>query len=135
MLGMPKYDEAWHQQDLHDELSEYREAEGWLDRWSELSDVAYTHSRAHWSGHSNIAFPFSRFQFVVGVVYMIPKYTLRWGFFRVLGHRFDSRLQISEVRNPRKLEKLDAIAKKYRLQSDAFQVEAKRLLRYWPLLK
>lgn len=44
---------------------------------------------------------------------MIPKYTLRWRFFRKIGHQFDKNLNISEVRNPKKIEKLKKIASKY----------------------
>lgn len=33
---MPKYDEAWHTQDMADELAEYEEAHGLIDTWSEL---------------------------------------------------------------------------------------------------
>lgn len=47
------------------------------------------------------------------VLYMIPKYTLRWRFFRKIGHQFDKNLNISEVRNPKKIEKLKKIASKY----------------------
>lgn len=36
MLNMPKYDEAWHTQDMADELAEYEEAHGLIDTWSEL---------------------------------------------------------------------------------------------------
>lgn len=44
MLNMPKYDEDWHKKDMADELAEYEEASGFIDTWSELSDVAYTYT-------------------------------------------------------------------------------------------
>jgi len=135
MLNMPRHDEAWHQQDLTDELAEYNEATGPIDRWSELSDVVYTYTRAHWSGHPSIAFPFSRARFFVGTFYMIPKYTLRWGFFRTLGRQFDAKLRISEVRNPKKIEKLEKIADKYNLDKNQFVTKAEQLMKYWPFLK
>jgi hypothetical protein len=135
MLAMPIHDAAWHQQDLEDELAEYHEATGLIDTWSELSDVAYTCTRAHWSGHTNIPFPLSRIQYVLGILYMLPKYSLRWRFFRRLGHHFDDSLHISEVRNPRKVAKLHTLAEKYHLDPIAFQIEAEHMLKHTFLLK
>lgn len=129
MLDMPKYDEAWHRQDLADELAEYEEAGGLIDTWSELSDVAYTYTRAKWSGHSTIDFPLSRALLPIGILYMIPKYTLRWRFFRHLGHQFDKNLNISEVRNPKKIEKLKVIAEKYNLDPQQFTERALDLMK------
>lgn len=128
-LNMPKYDEEWHKEDMADELAEYQEAVFFVDIWSELSDVVYTHTRAKWSGHTNINFPLSSWQFYLGVIYMIPKYSLRWRFFRKLGHQFDKNLNITEVRNPRKIEKLKNIAEKYNLPPEAFQIRAEKMLR------
>lgn len=129
MLSMPKYDEAWHKQDMADELAEYEEAHGLIDTWSELSDVAYTYTRSKWSGHTTVDFPLSKIQLFVGVLYMFPKYTLRWRFFRELGHEFDKNLHISEVRNPKKLEKLRVIAEKYNLDPDGFTQKATLLMK------
>lgn len=129
MLNMPKYDETWHMQDLADELAEYHEATGLIDIWSELSDVAYTYTRAKWSGHTTINFPISKILLPIGMLYMIPKYTLRWRFFRKLGHRFNKDLHISEVRNPKKIAKLVVIAEKYHLNPNVFQEKAEKLLK------
>ncbi len=52
---------------------------------------------------------------------MFPKYTLRWRFYRVLGKKIDKNVKITEVRNPKKLEKLEYIAKKYNLDSIKFR--------------
>ena len=81
ILDMPKYDEEWHRQDIEDELKELRGAKGFLDTWSEKSDLVYTYTRAKWSGHHNIIFPKGKLDFLIGLVYMFPKYTLRWLFF------------------------------------------------------
>jgi hypothetical protein len=134
-LAMPMYDKAWHQQDLEDELAEYNAASGIIDRWSELSDVVYTYTRAHWSGHTSIEFPLARWQLYLGVMYMIPKYTLRWRFFRKLGYQFDKNLRINEVRNPEKVHKLKVIAEKYKLPVEQFQAKAEALLKKSWLLK
>jgi hypothetical protein len=135
MLNMPKYDEAWHRQDMADELAEYQEAEGFMDTWSELSDVAYTYTRAKWSGHTTINFPLSKIRLAIGILYMVPKYTLRWRFFRALGHEFDKNLNISEVRNPKKIAKLKNIAEKYNLDPELFTQKAQSLLKNQILLK
>jgi len=135
MLDMPKYDTLWHEQDMADELAEYQESSGLIDTWSELSDVVYTYTRARWSGHTTITFPFSRTMYYVGALYMFPKYTLRWTFFRRLGHHFDPNLQLTEVRNPKKVEKLKNIAEKYGIDPDEFTTEAVKLMRRCVLLK
>lgn len=134
-LDMPKHDLAWHQQDMADELQELEEAKGLIYKWSELSDVVYTCTRAHWSGHPEIIFPFSKARLYLGSVYMFPKYSLRWGFFRKLGKKFDKNLEIREVRNPEKLEKLEVIAKKYNLDPHRFKAEATKLMKKWVFLK
>lgn len=127
-LNMPKHDHAWHEKDLRDELTEYHEARGPLHTWSELSDVVYTYTRARWSGHDTIIFPFSNPLFALGTLYMIPKYTLRWKFFRTLGHRLDPNLHITEVRNPEKDEKLRQIAVRYGIDPARFVEEAHALM-------
>jgi hypothetical protein len=133
-LHMPKHDEAWHRQDLADELKELSEARGLIEHWSELSDIAYTYTRATWSGHQ-LARPIKFLPYYLGIVYMIPKYTSRWLFYRTLGKRLDPHAQLTEVRNPRKLHKLHGIANQYNLDPQKFEKEANDLLRYWPLLK
>jgi hypothetical protein len=81
-LSMPKHDEVWHLHDMQDELEEYHTARGIVHKWSEVSDVVYTYTRGKWSGHHSLVFLFSRRAYVVGLVYMFPKYTLQWLFFR-----------------------------------------------------
>lgn len=133
MLNMPKEDRAWHEQDMAEELEEYRAAQGIIMKWSELSDVVYTCSRTRWSGHS-IKFPMSGWRYALGMVYMYPKYTSRWFFFRRAGRRLGSSKQVDEVRNPRKVAKLHSIAKRYGLNELEFQAACEKQLTYWPLL-
>lgn len=132
---MPKHDLDWHEQDIADELLEYQEAKGLLATWSELSDIAYTYTRARWSGHTGITLPINRIKFYCGLLYMYPKYTLRWKFFRELGFSFNKSLTINEVRNPKKLGKLHTIAEKYSLDPDEFTRRAETLLKKRLLLK
>jgi hypothetical protein len=132
---MPKHDLAWHTQDMADEIGELEEAKGLIHRWSEVSDVVYAYTRARWSGHKDIKFSLGKRSFYLGLLYMFPKYTLRWKFFRVLGKRFDRSLKISEVRNPQKVEKLENIAHKYNLDPVKFKDEARKLMKRWIFLK
>ena len=133
LLKMPKYTQIWHENDLADELREYNEETKILKKWSELSDVVYTCTRGRWSGYE-IAFPFSRWQFMIGTIYMIPKYSGRWLFFRSAGKKVGATTAIREVRNPKKTHKLHTIAKKYDQDPKTFQAICERQLRYWILL-
>lgn len=133
MLGMPKHDRAWHEQDIADELKELGEAEGLLPSWSEMSDIVYTYTRAQWSGHNEIRWPLGIFSFFIGALYMFPKYTLRWLFFRRIGKMMGTP-NITEVRNPKKMEKLDDIARRYGLDDREFKREVEKRLQFWPLL-
>lgn len=128
---MPKNDRAWHEKDVADEVAELKEAKGIISRWSEYSDVAYTATRARWSGHA-IDLPISRAGYLIGLLYMFPKYTLRWLFFRRIGKTFGKEFRM--VRNPAKVEKLRALAEMNGIDPEVFIAEAKRLLRFWPLL-
>jgi len=135
VLDLPKRDLEWHRRNILDEIAEFKEARGLINRWSELSDIVYTYTRAQWSEHEDIEFPLQKPYFYIGLFYMFPKYTLRWKFYRVLGKKFDSSLNISEVRNPMKIAKLKKIAKKYNLDPTRFKSEAERIIRSWVFLK
>lgn len=131
-LDMPKKDRDWHRQDMADELEEYRTAASLINKWSEASDVVYTYSRGRWSGH-DMVFPLGKMPYVLGTVYMYPKYTLRFWFFRKAGKRLGTD-EVHEVRNPRKTAKLHHIARKYNLDEVAFQKMCEKQLRHWLLL-
>ena len=135
ILDMPKKDFEWHRQDVLDELQEFSEAKGLINKWSELSDVVYTSTRAHWSGHETIEYPLSKISFYVGLLYMFPKFTLRFGFYRVLGKKIDKNVLMKEVRNPKKIEKLEHIALKYNLNPEQLKIEAEKLMKRWIFLR
>ena len=134
-LDMEKNDIDWHIRDIQDELKELNEAKGIIHRWSEVSDVVYTYTRAKWSGHEQVEFPLKKIHFYIGLIYMFPKYTLRWKFFNKIGKSFDKNLKIAEVRNPKKIEKLERIANKYNLDQDLFKDRVKKLSKKWVFLK
>ncbi len=133
LLGMPKESESWHSRDIADELEEYHEAKGFISVWSEISDVVYTFTRAKWAGFKDFIFPLPWYLYPVGLLYMYPKYTCRWMFFRRVGKKFGK--SIAEVRNPRKIEKLHVLAERYGVEKELFVEECKKILTYWPLLK
>lgn len=117
-----------------DELEELRGASGFLNVWSELSDVSYTYTRATWSGHK-LDRPTSRYLLFVGYFYMFPKYTLRWLLFYSVGKKLNKNIKVTEVRNPKRIEKIENIAQKYQFDSMVFKAEIEKRLKYWPLLK
>jgi len=101
-LDMPKHDRDWHERDIEDEFIELTESKGLISKWSELSDIAYTYTRGQWSGHNGLKLPINKISYFVGLLYMFPKYTLRWKFYFKLGKIIDENLEIREVRNPQK---------------------------------
>lgn len=134
-LNLPKHDIDWHLQDIKYEIEELKEAKGLIHKWSEVSDVVYTYTRAKWSGYQKLEFPLSKISFYTGLIYMFPKYTLRWKFFRKIGKSFNKNLNITEVRNPKKIHKLEDIANKYNLDKNVFKERSEKLLKKWILLK
>ena len=134
ILNMPKKDQQWHEGDIADEYAELDEARGPINRWSEYADVVYAVTRGRWDGY-DIPSPLSRALFIYGSLYMFPKYTLRYMFFRRAGKKLHASRPLHEVRNPKKTHKLHYIAAKYELDPAAFAAVCEKQLRYWPLLK
>ena len=134
MLGMPKKDLEWHKKDIAAEMTELAEARGFIDRWSELSDVAYTYTRTKYSGHE-VKRPIGLGWYYIGLIYMFPKYTLRWYFYYSVGKKFNKELRLTEVRNPQKVEKLKHIANKYNLDPKLFEIEVRKKMKYWVFLR
>ncbi len=132
-LNMTKYGKKWHENDLQDELNEYYEEKKLIKKWSELSDVVYTSTRGQYSGH-DIKFPFSKWRLYLGLIYMYPKYTGRWLFFRHAGRKAGSLEDIHEVRNPKKVKKLEQIAQRNNLEVDDFIKICNEQIKHWPLL-
>ncbi len=131
---MPKYNIEWHINDVKDECEELKEARGFINRWSELSDVSYTYTRTRWAGHK-INKPLNSLLLFIGYFYMIPKYSLRWFLFYKAGKSINPDVKVSAVRNPKKIHKLNEIAKENNLNETQFKTEVEKRLKYWPLLK
>lgn len=133
LLDMERQDKEWLESDMLDELEEYRQETRLISRWSELSDVVYTYTFTLWCGF-DMRFPLRRWQYALGAIYMIPKYSGRWLFFKRAGRKAGSTSGIREVRNPKKTHKLQAIAKQYDVDPQRFQEICEKQLKYWPLL-
>jgi hypothetical protein len=131
-VDQPKRSRQWHQDDVADELAELNGANGLIHRWSELSDVVYTVTRARWSGHDP-AYPIKRHQIAAGYLYMYPKYSLRVLFFRRAGQKAGVS-KLNSVRNPAKEHKLVTIAKENGIKPDKFVAICQQQLKRWRLL-
>lgn len=130
---MEKKTADWHHTDVARELEELSEARRIVDRWSELSDVYYTYGRARADGHV-VEYPLPAYTKLPAMLYMIPKYTLRYWFFRKAGKRVDPSSRLTEVRNPKKVHKLHHIAAKYSLDPLSFEKTCTEQLKRWILL-
>jgi glycerol uptake facilitator-like aquaporin len=98
-----------------------------------VTTVSYTYSRGKWSGH-NLDLPISKIGYYTGILYMYPKYTLRYLFFRRAGRKLDRGLKIKAVRNPKKTHKLHHIATSYKIDENKFQQLCQKQLKYWLLI-
>lgn len=127
---MPKENRDWHEQDVADELQELQEAIGFVDRWSEKSDVVYTVSRSRWSGHK-FSYPLNKLDVVQGFMYMYPKYTMRFLFFRRAGKRLNKDADIRQVRNLKKDQRYLHIAQQNHLDPYKFEQICNKQYRYW----
>lgn len=132
-LNMPKKTLEWHKQDIADEILEYQTAKGLINKWSELSDVVYTSTRGIWGGFDT-KFPMSKAHYFIGCIYMYPKMTGRFLFYRIAGKKAGASRPLHEVRNPKKIHKLHHIAEKYDIDKEKFQEICEKQLKYWLLL-
>jgi len=133
LLNMNKHDYDWHMKDLQDELEEYNTARGLFHKWSELADVVYVYSRAkHNSDCKELKNPVGVFKTFIGWIYMYPKYTLRWSFYRFIGNKFGKK--ISEIRNYKKEHKLKHIAEKHGIPEKEFIALVNKYKKYWLFL-
>ena len=133
-LDMPKLSRQWHINDINDELEELKEASGLINRLSEKSDVVYTYTRLKWTGFNNFKWPLRRLDYVLGTLYMFPKYTLRYLFYLYVGKRLDKSKRVKCVRNPRKPQKIYNGAIENKIDPEKFVAECKKIYRFWIFL-
>lgn len=107
-----------------------------LHKLSETSDVLFSIYRAQHDEVFARKLPLSlSFRHLPVCVYMIAKFSLRWGFFRsaaFLGQETNYRA-VSEVINASKDHKLVQVAVRHRMNPEFVQI-CRLLRRFWPLL-
>lgn len=133
-LSQPKYNRAWHESEIAEELDDYFKTMNPVDKLSEAADVVYTYTRAKWYGYTVCDFPLSREAYVCGLLYMFPKYLSRYLFYKRAGAKVGVHGELRCVRDPRKKRKLYAIAQEADIDPDDFIKICEKQLRYWPLL-
>ncbi|KAH8814606.1 hypothetical protein DL96DRAFT_418333 [Flagelloscypha sp. PMI_526] len=138
MLGLSlQSPPSWYRDRLREELRERRTAATFLERLSESSDVYFSIIRARHDGFPLRTLPpfrVSRHSLVY--TYMVAKYSLRWGFYRVAAAlcrapHYDT---MREVVNPAKDRKLHEVAARHQIDEEKFKRIGRKLRRVWPLL-
>lgn len=134
LLNLPRQTTStWHRTRLREELLERHHAKSPLARTSEASDVLFAISRAAFDGFPICTRPRGS---VAAYTYMLAKYTSRWAFYRTAA-RFAGVSDfnaVSEVVNPAKDAKLDAVAARHGINPVTFRTVGRRLRWVWPLL-
>ncbi|KAI0114299.1 hypothetical protein GGR51DRAFT_556154 [Nemania sp. FL0031] len=136
LLGLPRQSlRSWHQERFREELEELNEANNWLERISEASDVLFAISRARYDGFPIADIPSLRPSNIIIYGYMIAKYTSRWAFYRTLAFLSGAPVtsKVREVVNPTKDQKLEAVARRHHIDPERFKSTGRRLRRVWLL--
>jgi hypothetical protein len=138
LLGLPRQTPpSWYRDRLREELRERRTADTPWRKLSETSDVFFCISRARYDGFPVRGLPrFVPSRHGLVYAYMLAKYTLRWGFYRVAAVlcRAPRSDRVREVVNPGKDYKLDEVASRHRIDPGQFERVGRRLRWVWPLL-
>lgn len=138
LLNLPRQSPpTWYRDRVREELQERRAANTPLHKLSETSDVFFSISRARHDGFPLHRLPTFNFFRNGGIyVYMMLKFTLRWGFYRVAARICQPRgaHDVREVVNPAKDRKLDEVAGRHGLDRGRFRRVGACLRRVWPLL-
>lgn len=138
LLNLPRQSPpTWYRDRLREELQERRAANTPLRKLSETSDVFFSISRARHDGFPLSRLPTFNLSRHGGVyVYMLLKFTLRWGFYRVAARicQPGGARNVREVVNPAKDRKLDEVAERHGLDKGRFRRVGARLRCVWPLL-
>ncbi len=136
VFGLPRKTlRPWHRARIREEFQERSEARSCLLRLSETADVVFSISRARHDGFP-IA-PLSAFRSNALVyAYVVAKFSLRWGFYRVAASLCGRvwRGPVREVINPARDSKLADVAARQGVDVERFVRVARRLRWVWPLL-
>lgn len=136
MLGLPRQTKSWYRDRLKEESRERRLASTRCHKLSETADVFYIISRAQHDNYPLRQLPRFSHGHLLVYAYLIPKYTLRWLFYRLAsrlcGHA--DPLSVREVVNPAKSSKLHQVASRHGISPIEFRQVCLRLRFVWPLL-
>ncbi|KAH8165604.1 hypothetical protein CIB48_g2646 [Xylaria polymorpha] len=136
LLNLPRQSQSsWHKDRFCEELEEFDNAQSWLERVSEASDVFFVISRARYDGFPIADLPSLQPSHIHIYGYMLAKFTSRWAFYRALAFlcRGHSHSAVREVVNPTKDDKLETVARRHQIDPEKFKSTGRRLRRVWPL--
>lgn len=135
-LGLPQQPKYWYRDRLREETLERRRAETRWAHLSETADIFYILSRARHDGYPLCPLPPFSYKHVAVYAYMLPKYTLRWAFYRIAAAlcRHGDVSSVSEVVNPSKDGKLQEVACRHGIEPTNFLRVCRSLRLVWPLL-
>ena len=137
-LGLPRHSSpSWYRDRLREELRERRSAKTPWQKLSETSDVFFSSSRAQYDGSAVRKIPsVVAFRHIPVYVYMVLKYTLRWGFYQMVAILCNAPHYelVREVVNPSKDCNLDKVASRHQIDPMEFRRVGRQLRRIWPLL-
>ncbi len=137
LLGLSQQSRRWYRDRIREELQERRQATTRLRKLSETSDVFFSISRARHDGFPCRSLPpFAATRHGLVYVYMLAKFSSRWGFYRTAAWLCDapSREAVCEVVNPGKDENLWEVALRHSIDPGRFVRVGGWLRWLWPLL-
>ncbi|KAI1824264.1 hypothetical protein F4861DRAFT_270598 [Xylaria intraflava] len=137
ILNLPRQTPAtWYRDRYNEELVEFHQANTFVERLSEQSDVFFAISRAEYDGFPIEPLPQFRTRHLIVYAYMVAKYTSRWAFFRTVAVlcRAPRPSEVREVVNAGKDSKLAVVAGRHGVNAEKFTTVGRRLRRVWPLL-
>ena len=132
-LGLAKYEPRWYRARLVEELAERRKSKSYLSKLSETCDVYYIIQRAQLDGYPLVRIKFNVYQ-IFPIIYMVLKYSSRWGLYRICGILSRAEIPIREVINPLKSSKIKEVAMRSKVDFIRFEAIVKMALKFWPLL-
>ncbi|RSM13245.1 hypothetical protein CDV31_005949 [Fusarium ambrosium] len=135
-LHLQKQEPSWYRDRLREELYERRQAKTPCQKLSETADVFYIISRSHHDGYPLRHLPSFAFSHLLVYAYLLPKYTLRWKFYRSAAYLCGSPNPglVQEVVNPAKDHKLHEVVSRHGIDPETFTRVFRRLQYFWPLL-
>ncbi|KAF9050828.1 hypothetical protein BDZ89DRAFT_1032877 [Hymenopellis radicata] len=112
---------SWYKDRVREELRERRTARTCVQTLSETSDVFFSIMRARYDGFPVRTLPpFVASRHTMVYAYMLGKYSLRWGFYRVVAILCRARHSVCEVVNPGKDDNLRQVALRHQIDPEVF---------------